>query len=504
MLVSTGDVTNILTNSSDVSGMVVDIGEGATQHGHCYGTSSNVTVAGSKTQLGTPPVGGFTSQLISLTAGTKYYIKAYISDGAETVYGKEISFTTQAASLPSVTTAEVTSVTTMTATCGGDITNDGGALVTARGVCWSTSTNPTSEGSKTSDGPGTGVFTSNLTGLTPNTTYYVRAYATNSAGTAYGEDITFTTNPIVPTLTTSSISSLTSTSASSGGNVTFDGGAAVEMRGVCWSTNPNPTTSDFKTDDGTGIGTFSSELTGLTPGTIYYVRSFATNSIGTGYGNEVSFRTFSSDITISDIDGNSYHTITIGSQVWLVENLKSTRYSDGTSIPLVSNTQTWNELTSASLAYCWYDNDINYEDTYGALYTWAAAMKGAEGSSNVPSRVQGVCLTGWHVPSYDEWVELATYLGDNNGGKLKETGTAHWESPNEGATNESGFTGLPGGKRDIDGQFFNLGRNAYWWSATEISTSEANHLGLYYANNYLGHDFQYDKRHAYSVRCVKD
>ena len=135
MLVSTGEVTNLLTNSADVSGVVVDMGNGATQYGHCYATSPNPTIAGSKTQLGVPATGGFTSQLTNLTAGTKYYIKAYLSSGTETVYGKEINFTTVAASVPTLTTTEITSVTTTTAAGGGNVTSEGGAPVTARGVC---------------------------------------------------------------------------------------------------------------------------------------------------------------------------------------------------------------------------------------------------------------------------------------------------------------------------------------------------------------------------------
>jgi hypothetical protein len=194
MLVSTGEVTNILTNSADASGMVIDLGDGVTQHGHCYGKNANVSISDSKTQLGKPAgTGGFTSQLTGLEAGMKYYLKAYLTDGSTPVYGKEISFTTVAASVSTLTTTAITSVTTSTAASGGNISTEGGAPVTSRGVCWSTSTGPTTADSKTSDGTGTGSFTSSMTGLIPNTTYYVRAYAINSVGTAYGEDISFTT-----------------------------------------------------------------------------------------------------------------------------------------------------------------------------------------------------------------------------------------------------------------------------------------------------------------------
>ncbi len=194
---------------------------------------------------------------------------------------------------PTVTTSSVTDITQISANCGGNVTSGGGADVTARGVCWSTSQNPTIDDSKTTDGTGTGTFTSSLTGLIPDTTYYVRAYATNSAGTGYGSQKQFHTppNPVLPTVTTSSVTDITQTSASCGGNVTSDGGADVTARGVCWSTSQNPTIDDSKTTDGTGTGTFSSNLTGLSPDTTYYVRAYATNSAGTGYGSQVEFHT---------------------------------------------------------------------------------------------------------------------------------------------------------------------------------------------------------------------
>ncbi len=194
-------------------------------------------------------------------------------------------------SIPTVTTTSISGITQNSASSGGNVTSDGGANVTSRGVCWSTTSNPTISNSKTNDGNLTGVFTSSVTGLSAGTTYHVRAYATNSAGTGYGSDLSFTTAsaPVAPVVTTSSITNITQTTASSGGNVTSDGGASVTARGVCWNTTGNPTTSSSKTTDGTGAGTFTSSITGLSNGTTYYVRAYATNSVGTTYGNELSF-----------------------------------------------------------------------------------------------------------------------------------------------------------------------------------------------------------------------
>ena len=145
-------------------------------------------------------------------------------------------------------------------------------------------------GQHTSDSKGAGDFESNLTGLTPNTLYYARAYATNKAGTAYGNEVSFTTLPLVaPVITTVEVTGIGSSSAISGGNISSDGGAEITARGVCWATAANPTISDNKTTNGTGTGIFASNITGLVPGTAYHVRAYATNNIGTSYGNDITF-----------------------------------------------------------------------------------------------------------------------------------------------------------------------------------------------------------------------
>jgi len=197
---------------------------------------------------------------------------------------------TPAPVLPTVTTTAVSSVAGTTASSGGNVTSDGGGTVTARGVCWSTSSSPTIANSKTTDGSGSGSFTSSITGLSYGTLYYVRAYATNSTGTSYGNEITFTTFNL-PSLSTYAISSVTGTTASSGGNVTSDGGVSVTVRGVCWSTSTSPTTANSLTSNGGGTGSFVSSITGLSNGTTYYVRAYATNAAGTAYGNQVSLTT---------------------------------------------------------------------------------------------------------------------------------------------------------------------------------------------------------------------
>ena len=286
----TSAVSAITSNSATSGGSITsDGGSAITARGVCWSTSQNPTIADNKTSNGTG-AGSFTSSLTGLTSGATYYIRAYATNSMGTAYGNQVTTTTTAA-LPTLTTTALSAITSTTATSGGNIPSDGGAAVTTRGVCWSTSQNPTIANSKTTDGTGSGSFTSSITGLTPGATYYIRAYATNSIGTAYGNQVTTTTITVLPTLTTTALSAITSTTATSGGNIASDGGAVVTVRGVCWSTSQNPTIANSKTTDGTGSGSFTSSITGLTPGATYYIRAYATNSIGTAYGNQVTTTT---------------------------------------------------------------------------------------------------------------------------------------------------------------------------------------------------------------------
>jgi uncharacterized protein (TIGR02145 family) len=291
-VLSTTAISAITSTTATSGGNITsDGGAAVTVRGICWSTSQNPTIADPKTSTGTGS-GSFTSNLTGLTAGATYYVRAYSTNSVGTAYGNELTLTT-IATLPTLTTTAVSAITSTTATSGGTITNDGGSLVTARGVCWSTSQNPTIADSKTSNETGTGSFVSAITGLTPGMTYYIRAYATNGIGTVYGNELTFTTTATLPTITTTAISAITSTTATSGGNITNDGGSAIKARGVCWSTIQNPTIVDSKTLNGTGSGNFTSSLTGLTTGATYYVRAYATNSVGTAYGNQQSFTTIS-------------------------------------------------------------------------------------------------------------------------------------------------------------------------------------------------------------------
>ena len=487
-VVGTSNLSNITSTTATCGGNIVnDEGSSITACGVCWSTYIHPTPENNKTK-DTDNDGSFTSNITGLTASTTYYVRAYAISNNGTGYGSEMTFKTLGP-VPNVTTSAITGITQTTANCGGDVTDDGGSTVIARGICWNTVVDPTIANSKTVDGNGTGSYSSSMTALTANTTYYVRAYAITLNGTGYGNEITFKTLGPVPNVTTSSITSITQTSAICGGDVTDDGGSTVIARGACWSTILNPTIADNKTVDGSGTGSYSSSITGLLEGTTYYVRAYAINTNGIGYGSNMSFITQPPNIT--DVDGNIYHAVIIGTQVWMIENLKTTRYNDGSSIPLVTDPYEWIGLTSDG--YCWSENDPNNKDTYGALYNWYAVNTGK------------LAPTGWHVPTDEDWNLLINFAGGTTtaGGKLKASGTNYWNPPNTGATDDYGFDALPGGYRSsANGTFVNLNYWGVWWSATG-SNGSIGRLLLENVNAIANYDHDIAIQ-GFSIRCIKN
>lgn len=465
--ISTNAVTDI-TQTTAVSGgtITTDGGGTITARGVCWAATANPTISGSKTTNGTG-TGTFTSSLLTLTPGSTYHIRAYTTNAAGTAYGNDVVFTSNPVVVPTLTTTGATSVTQTTAVSGGNIGDNGGSAIIVRGVCWSTTPNPVLSSSKTTDGSGNGAFASSITGLLPGTTYHIRAYATNSAGIAYGNDISFVTTAIVPpTINTLSVSSIDLTSGISGGNITNNGGGVVSVSGICWSTSSNPTTGNSKTTDGTSLGNFTSTITGLSKGTTYYVKAYATNSAGTTYGNQVSFNT-----QIDDREGNRYNTVTIGSQIWMKENLRATKFNDGSIIKNITDDTEWSLTGVGEIpAYCWFSNDISHKNVDGALYNWYVVK-------------YNICPTGWKVPSEEDFRELETHLGvptaqlglydwrGTDQGSMMKT-TSGWTIGTNG-TNSSGFTGTPGGYRyGMTGAFYAFGVITYWWTATETAPGE--------------------------------
>ncbi|MBK9359169.1 MAG: hypothetical protein IPN08_17625 [Bacteroidales bacterium] len=295
----------------------------------------------------------------------------------------------------------------------------------------------------------------------------------------------------VPELTTSPVTYVSEPSVTFSGTVTSDGGAAVTERGICWSTSHNPSTSDEKIPNGTGTGSYTCTLAGLLTNTPYFVRAYAINSSGTGYGPEMAFRTWNDEIA-TDIDGNVYHTVTVGSQIWLVENLKVTHYRNGDPVELVTDNAAWEGLTSG--AYCNYEHISANAAVYGRLYNWFAVND---------DRI--LAPEGWHIASDAEWSDLSSAQGGDAvaGSKLKEAGTIHWREPNADATNESGFSALPGGHREYGGNFTYINWGGGWWCSTEENSNDAWIRYMDYGAFDTWRALE-DKRYGRSVRCVKD
>jgi uncharacterized protein (TIGR02145 family) len=225
-----------------------------------------------------------------------------------------------------------------------------------------------------------------------------------------------------------------------------------------------------------------------------------------------TFSQFNPNLTygvVNDVEGNRYKTIKIGTQLWMAENLRATKYNDGSDIPLAFDQGNWEENwnlgnSSKQPMMCWYNDDsLTYKNKYGALYNWYAINPSTNGKKNV-------CPIGWHVPSDTEWATLITFLGGKSiaGGKMKSTGTQFWRSPNNGATNSSGFTALPAGKRGPKGHFSYQGGSSYFWTSTASNTNDAWYLYLYYQYINIERFPNFTdlavKYYGFSVRCIKN
>ncbi len=331
----------------------------------------------------------------------------------------------------------------------------------------------------------------------------------------------------IPSVTTAAVSNITGTSATVGGNVISDGEENVFDRGICYSTVSMPTVSDNCIHIGQGIGSFSDILNGLLPETTYYVRAFAINSIGVGYGSEVNFTTANADTpqdgqpcpgnaTLTDIDGNVYNTVQIGNQCWMKENLRTTKYADNTEIFPAGSHASYTE----PYRYAPGNNESNVP-VHGYWYNWTAAMHGETSSSTNPSGIQGICPDGWHVPSDAEWNQLANYVGNQNEYACGNDNTyiakslatiVGWDVDNGNCTvgnnqstnNATGFSALPSGYHD--GSYRPIGASTLFWTTTVYYEYNENNAHQYY----LSHNFPTVERSflrkdgACSVRCVKD
>jgi uncharacterized protein (TIGR02145 family) len=501
--------------------------------------------------------------------------------------------------VPVITTIEVSSVTATTATSGGSISNEGSSTVISRGVCWSTGTTPTISDNKTTDAAGAGSFVSNITGLSGATTYYIRAYATNSAGIGYGMALSFTTFGQAPSPTNASATNVTATGATLNGSVnanylstvvTFEYGTtasygsnitatqspiignsvtnvsvdisgltagtayhfrikAVNSLGTSYSNDltfttlglpPTVTTVVATEITSTGAtlngivnanylssvvtfeyGTTASygstatatqspvtgstntnvrtSLTGLISGTIYHFRVKAVNSLGTSYGSDEILTTI-----LSDFDGNIYNAVTIGNQVWMKENLKTTKYRNGDLIGTTTS-----DMRSESMPkYQWaYDGIESNVATYGRLYTWYAVTD-----------TRNVCPIGWHVPTDAEWTILTDYLTANgygfegSGSDIAKSmaATSGWalstvvgtSGYGQASNNSSGFTALPTGMRDLSAEFSSFDKITTWWSSSEYDSTFAYGRYMTYGFSDVFREHPY-KAYGNPVRCLR-
>jgi len=329
------------------------------------------------------------------------------------------------------------------------------------------------------------------------------------------DDDNETINDNLPVLTTTEVTNIKQTTATSGGNITDDGGATITARGVIWSTSANLTINDNEgiTVDGAGAGSFTSNITGLEPETQYYVRAYATNSNGTGYGNALAFTTFEG--TVTDIDNNLYQTVIIGNQEWMAENLRVTRYNNGDNISTGLSDAEWGSTTSG--AYAIYNNDDDMLQAYGKLYNWYAV-----------DDARGLCPEGWSVPSDADWTALVNYVvsggfpnsnvtngagnalkscrqvGHPDGGDCDTSEHPRWDSDGTySGFDEFGFSALPGGSRFTNGSFASLGTHGDWWSSTGYSSTYAWNRSMSHGNGNV-YRLIYNKSYGFSLRCFRD
>jgi uncharacterized protein (TIGR02145 family) len=487
---TTATVTNITGTSATSGGEITDEGSGTIiTRGVCWSTAITPTLADSKTIDGSG-AGTFTSNMSGLNATTIYYVRAYATNEVGTGYGMAMAFNT-GGSAPIASISAPTDVTTTTATLIGSV--NGNYLSTVVTFEYGTTTIYGSTVSATQS-PVTGNTLTNvgadISALTPGTIYHFRIKAVNSLGTTYSDDNTFTTLGQVPSVITLPATNIILNNATINGSVnsnylstvvTFEYGTATSY-GSTVTAAQSPVTGNTNTS-------ISANITGLMGGTTYHFRVKAVNSLGTSYGSDLTFIT-----TLTDGEGNTYNIITIGTQVWMKENLKTTKYCNGDLIG-TTTPATLDISGESTPKHQWaYDGNQSNADTYGRLFTWFAVTDS-----------RNLCPTGWHVPNDVEWTTLTTYLGGESvaGGKLKETGTIHWTPPNTGATNETGFTALPSAYRSSNGAYIGIGGGGSWWSSTENSTTDAFARGMGSSSSTVGRG-TYNKAYGFSVRCVKD
>ncbi|NJK96195.1 MAG: hypothetical protein HC905_15920 [Bacteroidales bacterium] len=388
------------------------------------------------------------------------------------VYSKEFSYSVRCVrNNPPVLVIDSTDqVTDSSFTAYVDFAHAGGARIDEKGLCWSESPEPTNTDSHESAGEGIGKVIFFIDSLEQSKTYYVRAYVKTPHDVFYSEEIIVKTSVTLPMVTTSGISSIGSNTATGGGNAILKPGMVILSKGVCWSTSPNPTIAGNKTTNGTGGGTFTSSITGLSPNTLYYVKAYATVEGGVSYGNQVTFTTtpVNETGTFTDTrDGKSYNTIHIGNQWWMAENL-AYKMDEG--------------------SWFYYDDSATYSQ-YGRLYNFEAA--------------KNACPAGWHLPSDNDWKALETNIGMS----ADVINNVDWRGTNQATQlkvgGASGFNAKMGGQKYDYGSFADIDVVGTFWTSTQSTETKAFYRG-FNTNHTDIHREAYAKLFGYSVRCLKN
>lgn len=457
-----------------------------------------------------------TAALTGLNPGKIYHYRIKAENSLGITYSSDMTITTLG-QVPSVTTLDATAISLSTATLNGSVNPN--YLPTTISFEWGIDNsygNRLTPTQNSLDGSTPVNVSVVLSGLTEGTKYYYRITATNELGTTNSLGFSFTTFA-KPIITTKDISEITTTSALNGGNILSDFGSPVSERGMCWSNSNNPTTSDNKVLSSLEGTNFTTTITNLIPNSTYYLRAYAINSVGIGYGNEIILKTYTS--TISDIDGNQYYTVTIGKQLWMAQNLKTTKYNNGdpigTTIPINKDV-----TAESNPEYQWASGNGDEANVaiYGRVYTWFTVTDNRK-----------LCPCGWHVATDFDWGTLEVWLLNNG---YKYDGSTNYETYNKlgkslanttlwiksnvagsiGNTdypayrNKSGFSALPVGTRNTKGEFTPLGLQAVWWTSTgdEFNPEVGWARIMNNDNDFILKNGYRKVELANSVRCIKD
>jgi uncharacterized protein (TIGR02145 family) len=469
--IETVDISNVTAISATAKGNITNLGGiSLIKNGICWSTNTNPTLKTGTSQTSSGSgTGNYSANLNNLQPNKTYYVRAYAINARDTFYAVQKTFTTLNGAV-NITTVAPTNVGSSVATSGGNITTTGGATLTDKGICWSTSPNPTVANSYLSSGANDQSFTSSITGLSYNTKYYIRAYAINAAGVWYGNELNFTTQ-YGKVFFSSAVSNIGNTVAQLWVKITDNGSVTITDKGICWSTSTNPTVANSKASFDAGTNAYYPKLTGLTGNTKYYARAYAVNSEGTWYSDLLTFTT-SSTADLTDVDGNKYLTVTIGGQTWMAENLRTTHYQNGNLIPNIKTETDWLALSAG--ARCYYNNDsVTYAAT-GAFYNFYVVTDN-----------RNICPAGWHVPSYNDWQTLTSLV------------TSPIDLVIGGST---GFNATLSGVRQSYG-FSSFNNYSYFWASTIYNAGSAYYLEL--ANYHLMLSNS-NLKSGMSVRCIKD